>query len=244
LSVEKATQEDEAAPGEAVGSLLYSFRYSLTMEPAYAVSVFIAIFAIVNPIGTIPFFTTLTQDYSPVEQKQVASKAVMAATLTLLIFGLIGRYIFLLFSITIPAFRIAGGLLLFRIAFSMMFGRFPGTKATEAEQQESVDKEVVGIMPIGIPMLAGPGAISTVMLYISHGAILDTVMVFISVLVTMAIAYVFLTNADKISNRVGRVGSQAISRLMGLILATVAIQFLINGAHEIALEWIKEISAL
>jgi multiple antibiotic resistance protein len=214
------------------------------MEPAYAISVFIAIFAIVNPIGTIPFFTTLTQDYSPAEQKRVASKAVMAATLTLLIFGLIGRYIFLLFSITIPAFRIAGGLLLFRIAFSMMFGRFPGTKATEAEQQESVDKEVVGIMPIGIPMLAGPGAISTVMLYISHGAIVDTVMVFISVLVTMAIAYLFLTNADRISNRVGRVGSQAISRLMGLILATVAIQFLINGAHEIALEWIKEIRTL
>jgi multiple antibiotic resistance protein len=214
------------------------------MDPAYAVSVFIAIFAIINPIGIIPFFTTLTQDYSLAEQKRVASKTVMAATLTLLIFGLIGRYIFLLFSITIPAFRIAGGLLLFRIAFSMMFGRFPGTKATEAEKQESVDKEVVGIMPIGIPMLAGPGAISTVMLYISHGAILDTVLVFISVLVTMAIAYVFLTNADKISNRVGRVGSQAISRLMGLILATVAIQFLINGAHEIALEWIKEIRTL
>ena len=214
------------------------------MDPAYAVSVFIAIFAIVNPIGTIPLFTTLTQDYSPAEQKRVASKAVMAATLTLLIFGLIGRYIFLLFSITIPAFRIAGGILLFRIAFSMLFGRFPGTKSTAEEQQESVDKEVMGIMPIGIPMLAGPGAISTVMLYISHGALWVAVVVFISVLVTMAITYLFLTNADRISNRVGRVGSLAISRVMGLILATVAIQFLINGAHEIALEWIKEIRTL
>lgn len=210
------------------------------MEPAYALSIFIAIFAIVNPIGNIPFFTTLTQDYSIVEKKRVVTKAVRAATLTLIVFALIGRYIFLLFSITIPAFRIAGGILLFKIAFSMLFGRLPGTKATEEEKEESVEKEMVGIIPMGIPMLAGPGAISTVMLYISHGG-WAMVVVFTSVIVTMALTYVLLMNADRIFNRFGRVGSLAISRIMGLILATVAIQFVINGAHEIALEWVKEI---
>ncbi len=214
------------------------------MDYAYAVSVFIAIFAIVNPIGNIPFFTTLTQDYSKEEKKRVATKAVIAATVTLVSFALVGRYLFMLFSITIPAFRIAGGLLLFRIAFSMLYGTTPGTKATDKEKQESVEKEMVGVIPMGIPMLAGPGAISTVMLYISHGNIWDTVVVFISVFATMAVTYIALINADRIFNRVGRVGSLAISRIMGLILATVAIQFLINGAYEIAMEWAKEIRNL
>ena len=214
------------------------------MDYAYAVSVFIAIFAIVNPIGNIPFFTTLTQDYSKEEKKRVATKAVIAATVTLVSFALVGRYLFMLFSITIPAFRIAGGLLLFRIAFSMLYGTTPGTKATDKEKRESVEKEMVGMIPLGIPMLAGPGAISTVMLYISHGNIWNTVVVFISVFATMAVTYIALINADRIFNRVGRVGSLAISRIMGLILATVAIQFLINGAYEIAMEWAKEIRNL
>ncbi len=211
------------------------------MDYAYAVSVFIAIFAIVNPLGNIAFFTTLTQDYSKAEKKKVATKAVIAATITLIIFALVGRYIFVLFNITIPAFRIAGGLLLLMIAFSMLYGTTPGTKSTEKEKQESVEKEMVGVIPLGIPMLAGPGAISTVMLYISHGNIWDAMIVFISVFATMTVTYIFLANADRIFNRVGRVGSLAISRIMGLILATVAIQFLINGTHEIAMEWAKEI---
>ena len=214
------------------------------MDYAYAVSVFIAIFAIVNPIGNIPFFTTLTQDYSKEEKKRVATKAVIAATVTLVSFALVGRYLFMLFSITIPAFRIAGGLLLFRIAFSMLYGTTPGTKATDKEKRESVEKEMVGMIPLGIPMLAGPGAISTVMLYISHGNIWNTVVVFISVFATMAVTYIALINADRIFNRVGRVGSLAVSRIMGLILATVAIQFIINGAYEIAMEWAKEIRNL
>ena len=103
--------------------------------------------------------------------------------------------------------------------------------------------EVVYI-PMAIPMLAGPGAISTVMLYVSEGNIVDLIIVIFSVFATMIITYVLLRNADKIFNRIGRVGSLAISRIMGLILAAVAVQFLINGIHDIALGWITEFSAL
>jgi multiple antibiotic resistance protein len=171
----------------------------------------------------------------------VATKAVIASTLTLVVFGLIGKYIFMVFSITIPAFRIAGGLLLIRIAFSMLYGRTPGTKATDTEKEETLEKEMVGVIPMGIPMLSGPGAISTVMLYVSHGDLIETAVVFISIFATMIITYALLRNADRIFNRIGRVGSLAISRIMGLILATVAIQFLINGAHELAIEWAKDL---
>jgi multiple antibiotic resistance protein len=214
------------------------------MDLAYAVSVFVAIFAIVNPIGNIPFFTALTQGYSKEEKRRVVTKAVIASAGTLIAFAFVGRYIFMLFSITIPAFRIAGGILLFRVALSMLYGTFPGTKATDTETQESLEKEMVGVIPLGIPMLAGPGAISTVMLYMSHVDAWDAVAVFISVCATMVVTYIALLNADRIFNRVGKVGSLAISRIMGLILATVAIQFIINGAHEIVIEWLKEIQTM
>lgn len=211
------------------------------MDIAFAISVFIGVLAIVNPVGNIAFFTTLTSDYSKEEKKRVAIKAVIASTLTLVTFGLIGKYIFMVFSITIPAFRIAGGLLLFRIAFSMLYGKTPGTKSTDKEKEESLEKEMVGVIPMGIPMLSGPGAISTAMLYVSQGDLIESGIVFISIFTTMLITYALLRNADRIFNRIGRVGSLAISRIMGLILATVAIQFLINGAYEVAIEWAKDL---
>lgn len=214
------------------------------MDFAYVLSIFVGILAIVNPFGNISFFTSLTQGFSPEEKKRVISKAVIAATITLIVFGLLGTYIFKLFSITIPAFRIAGGLLLFRVAFSMLYGSTPGTKATAEEKQESLDREMVGVIPMAIPMLAGPGAISTVMLYVSQGDLVELFIVICSVFATMIFTYALLRNADKIFSKIGRVGSLAISRIMGLILAAVAVQFLVNGIHDIALAWITEFSAL
>lgn len=214
------------------------------MDIAYVLSIFVGILAIVNPFGNISFFTSLTHDFSTEEKKQVISKAVVAATLTLIVFGLLGSYIFKLFSITIPAFRIAGGLLLFRVAFSMLYGSTPGTKSTTQEKEESLEREMVGVIPMAIPMLAGPGAISTVMLYVSEGNLEELLIVFLSIFVTMFITFMLLRNADKIFSKIGRVGSLAISRIMGLILAAVAVQFLVNGIHDIALAWITEFSSL
>lgn len=214
------------------------------MDIAYIISIFISILAIINPFGNISFFSSLTQDFSREEKRKVISKAITAATATLIVFGLIGSYIFRLFSITIPAFRIAGGLLLFRVAFSMLYGSTPGTKATEKEKVESLEREMVGVIPLAIPMLAGPGAISTVMLYVSEGNLIDLLIVIASILLTMTITYTLLRNADRIFTRIGRVGSLAISRIMGLILAAVAVQFLINGIHDVALLWLTEFSNL
>ncbi len=217
---------------------------SILMDIAYILSIFVGVLAIVNPFGNISFFTSLTQGFSLEEKRRVISKAIIAATTTLIVFGLLGSYIFRLFSITIPAFRIAGGLLLFRVAFSMLYGSTPGTKSTVQEKAESLEREMVGVIPLAIPMLAGPGAISTVMLYVSEGSLLDLLIVIVSIFLTMIITYTLLRNADKIFGRIGRVGSLAISRIMGLILAAVAVQFLINGIHDIALKWITEFSNL
>jgi multiple antibiotic resistance protein len=214
------------------------------MDIAYVISIFVGILAIVNPFGNISFFTSLTQGFSIDEKRRVISKAIIAATITLIVFGLLGSYIFRLFSITIPAFRIAGGLLLFRVAFSMLYGTTPGTKSTDREKAESIEREMVGVIPMAIPMLAGPGAISTVMLYVSQGDIVELLVVIGSIFATMIVTYILLRNADKIFSRIGRVGSLAISRIMGLILAAVAVQFLVNGIHDIALSWITEFSSI
>jgi len=216
----------------------------IAIDLMYAITVFTAIFAIVDPMGNIPIFYTITQRFTREERIRIAKRAIIAAAITLIVFGLIGNYIFTMFSITIPAFRIAGGLLLFRVAFNMLYGVTPGTKSTDKEKEESVEKEMLGIVPLGIPLLAGPGAISTVMLYNSQGSLSSSIIVFLSVFATLIITYILLRNVDKIFNRLGRVGSLAISRIMGLILAAIAIQFVINGIHQIALEWAVEFAAL
>jgi multiple antibiotic resistance protein len=216
----------------------------LVIDLFYAITVFMAIFAIVDPMGNIPIFYTITQKFTREERLHIAKRAVIAASTTLIVFGLIGQYIFMVFSITIPSFRIAGGLLLFRVAFNMLYGVTPGTKSTEKEKQEILEKDMLGIVPLGIPLLAGPGAISTVMLYNSQGNLGNTIIVFISIFMTLLITYIFLRNIDRIFNRLGRVGSLAISRIMGLILAAIAIQFIINGIHQIVIEWTIELAGL
>ena len=214
----------------------------ILIDYMYAITVFTAIFAIVDPIGNIPIFYTLTERFTREERIRIAKKAVIAATLTLFVFGIIGNYIFMLFSITIPSFRIAGGILLFRVAFNMLYGTTPGTKSTEKEKQETLEKEMLGVIPLGIPLLAGPGAISTVMLYNSQGDFVHSIIVYISILATLLITYFLLRNVDKIFDRLGRAGSLAISRIMGLILAAIAVQFIINGIHQIVFDWIAELA--
>ena len=213
----------------------------MIIDLIYGFTVFTAIFAIVDPIGNVPIFYSITKKYNKEERIKIIKTAIITALIVLFIFGLVGNYIFMLFHITIPVFRIAGGLLLFRVAFNMLYGITPGTKTTPKEKEEAGEKDTIGIVPMGIPLLAGPGAISTVMLYNSNGNIENIIVVFFSVVATLLITYVLLRNIDKIFNKLGRVGTHAISRIMGLILAAIAIQFLINGVHQIVFEWIAEL---
>jgi multiple antibiotic resistance protein len=201
---------------------------------SFAVTTFVAIFAIVNPIGAMTFFVVLTRAYPKEVKKRVIERAILAATLALLIFALIGNYVFLIFGTSIPAFRIAGGILLFSIAFAMMQGERSRTQLTPQDRQEALEREAIGIVPLGIPMLAGPGAITTVIALMADATSpgLDTLRVVVilgSILGTMLASWIMLTYADVIFRRIGRMGAYAISRIMGLILAAIAIQFVILG---------------
>jgi len=188
----------------------------------FAITTFAAIFAIVNPLNATTFFVVLTRNYSKAMKRAVIEKAVLAATMTLV------------FGTSIPAFRIAGGILLFSIAFSMMQGERSRTQLTAQDRQEALEREAVGVTPLGIPMFAGPGAITTVMVLMAEASepSLDVVrigVILASVFVTMGVGWLMLTYADPLFARMGRMGVYAFSRIMGLILAAIAVQFVILG---------------
>jgi len=199
----------------------------------FTVGTFVAIFAIVNPLGATVFFVALTKGYTKKLRRRVIDKAIIAATLTLALFAFLGNYIFAFFGTSIPAFRIAGGILLFSVAFSMIQGERPKSQLTEHDRREALEKEAVGVVPLGIPMFAGPGAITTVMVLMAEASSpLDPVkvaIIVVSVLVTMSISFVMLTYSDRIFKRIGPMGAYAFARIMGLILAAIAVQFIILG---------------
>jgi len=187
----------------------------------------------VNPLGATVFFVALTKGYTKKLRRRVIDKAIIAATLTLALFAFLGNYIFAFFGTSIPAFRIAGGILLFSVAFSMIQGERPKSQLTEHDRREALEKEAVGVVPLGIPMFAGPGAITTVMVLMAEASSpLDPVkvaIIVVSVLVTMSISFVMLTYSDRIFKRIGPMGAYAFARIMGLILAAIAVQFIILG---------------
>jgi len=202
------------------------------MSLDFLISVLVAVLAIVNPLGNIPFFVSLTADYPDDMRRNVIRKTVISASLILIIFAFFGRYIFLVYGITIPSFQIAGGVLLFHIGFTMLNGRRPGTKLTDRDREEALNREAVGIVPLGVPMFAGPGAITTVMIYISQaGGVFDIFSVVLAVIITMGVAFTLLTYSKQLFDRIGHSGTLAFSRIMGLILTAVAMNFIIEGIH-------------
>ncbi len=202
------------------------------VDVAFAATAMASIFAIVDPVGVIPFCSVLTEDMTAEEKRDVISKSCIVATTTLGVFAIFGQWIFAAFGFSIPAFEIAGGILLFAVAFQMMQGERPRTKMTEAERTETLEREDVGVIPLGIPLLAGPGAITTVMIYMTRppdADPTDKMFIFAGILVAVLTTFFLMHYADRIFRRIGRTGTKVVGRIMGLLLAAIAVQFIING---------------
>jgi len=201
------------------------------VDLAFGATAMASIFAIVDPLGVVPFFSALTEDMSPSQRQEIVSKACLTATITLGVFAVFGQWIFAGFGFTIPAFKIAGGILLFGVAFEMLHGERSRSRLTPQEREETLDRNEVAIVPLGIPLLAGPGAITTVMIYMTASVAdpADKLFIFAGILVSVLSAFALLHNADRIFRKFGRTGTRAIGRIMGLLLAAIAVQFLIDG---------------
>ena len=194
-------------------------------------TVFIAVFSVLNPIGAIPTLMALTENYTQKERNRVVERSITIAGGIVVAFMFIGIYIFSVLGINLSDFEVAGGILLFKVAFDMLQGKTSNTKMTSAEEEDSISREAVGVVPLGMPLLAGPGTITTTMIYfnLTSNGIGDKILVLFAVLLTLFAAFVILRFSTILFKRLGKTGSLVISRIMGLLLAAIGIGFISHG---------------
>ncbi len=197
---------------------------------------FVTLFVTVDPPGLAPIFIALTARVTPQERRNVAFRAVIVAGLVLLLFALAGNSVLAVLGISIPAFRIAGGLLLFYIAFEMVFAKRSERKTGSAQPYLSAEEaRHLAVFPIAIPLISGPGAISATILAASEAKDTVELAAFLAVVafVVGSCLVVFLL-ADQFNRVLGETGRVVIERLLGLVLAALAVQFVADGIKAIA----------
>ena len=198
----------------------------------FALVTFTSILFLVDPIAVVPTFLAITQGESVERRRATARRACIAAGVLLIVFAAAGNLIFRAFGITLPAFRIAGGAILWLVAMDMLRGERP-TQESEAEIDEGRRKEDVALTPLAMPMLAGPGAISTVMVLSGQASTpARSAVIYASIVVTLIISWIMLRVGDRVMSHFGQTGIRVIMRIMGLLLAAVAVQFVITGVRE------------
>ncbi len=204
----------------------------MTEEIPFLVAAMASTFAIVDPLGALPFFVSLTEGFTEEDRIYIIRRAVLILGSILTMFALFGRYLFAAFGFTLYAFEVAGGILLFFVAYEMLNGQTARAKLSKADREEALARrDELSVVPLGIPLLAGPGAISTVMIY-EGTAGTDLVLnlaVFVAIACTTVLSWLILHYGIRLFRSLGRIGVMAISRIMGLLLAAVAVQFVITG---------------
>jgi multiple antibiotic resistance protein len=195
-----------------------------------------SIFFLVDPFAAIPSFLAITESADPKRRKRMARKAALTCFIVLTSFALGGQLIFKMFGITLPAFEVAGGLILLLIGLDMLEAKRSATQEAMGDTEEASHKEDAGIVPLGIPMLAGPGAISSVMVLVGQvpslwhwemGAILG------AIAVTALVSYWVLAGAGRVRQVMGETGIRILVRIMGLLLVALAMQFFVNGLMDL-----------
>jgi multiple antibiotic resistance protein len=201
---------------------------------AFILLAFSSLFVIVDSIGTIPAFLAMTPSNTPEERARMARLACTVATGILLFFSLTGMTIFKVFGITLPAFQIAGSLLLLLIALDMLRARRSTMKETIEEKEAGLTKEDIAITPLAIPMLAGPGAITTTILLRNRAdSFIQVVGLLMCIVAVCFVSYIILKLAAKGSRWISPIAMKITIRLMGLLLSAVAVQFILNALKDL-----------
>lgn len=202
------------------------------IEWAYLFKIGLALFAIVNPIGSVPIFISATQGWPAEDRERTARTAAITVFLVLASSVFIGDRILDFFGISIPSFQVGGGILLMLIAISMLQGRISHVRQTPEEAQEVADREVIAVVPLSIPLLAGPGAISSMIIAAQQtGTFWGHVALVLPITVICLLVWTTLRLSVNIAHRLGTIGINIVTRLMGLILAAMAVEFIAHGMH-------------
>jgi len=190
----------------------------------------IGLIAIVDPIAALPIFISLTSDFTSAQRKAIAKTTTSAVFVILLASLLLGEFLLNFFGITISSFRVAGGILILLMAIAMMHAKTNGTRRTQEEAEESKNMDSIAVVPLAIPLLAGPGAISTVILYAHKGTgPLHFLMIGLVILSVSLLLFLTFRSVKYVSRYLSQTAVNIFSRIMGLILAAIAIEFIANG---------------
>lgn len=202
----------------------------INSEAQFFVLCITTLFTLTNPIGIAPILVIMTERFSKKDRINIAKKGSITAFVTLILFSLLGSLIFSFFGITLEAFQIMGGILFFRNGLRMLEARVGRSRTTPAEQEESQESDDIAISPIGIPLIAGPGAITATMLLSSQTPQIHSYATLgIAITIVILIVYTILRNGNILMDFLGTSIMRIIQRLMGLILMVIAVQFVING---------------
>lgn len=200
------------------------------MDIAFFLFALSSLFTLVNPVGISPAFVTLTNRFPPGDIPKIVLRATIAAAIILFVFAGVGDLIFSFYHITIHAFRIAGGIIFFRLGFHMLESVVPRTKSTPKEQEEALTRTDIALSPVAIPLIAGPGAITSSMILAGQAeTITSRIALYTAIVITLAVTYLILRGADKFLKKLGTTGMRVIQRIMGLLLMVIAVQFVIDG---------------
>lgn len=201
-----------------------------TMSLTTLLQFLVGLIAIINPIGLLPVFVSLTGHMSPEEQRQTSTTANFAVMVILLVSLFIGKYILMAFGISIASFQIAGGMLILFIAFSMLQGSLGKVKHTAEEDRESAMKESIAVVPLAMPLMAGPGAISSVIVTSTqYTGLLEKLAMGGIIVLFSAMSWLLFRSGPVIFKLLGTTGINIITRIMGLIMGSIGIEVIAAG---------------
>lgn len=194
----------------------------------------IALLAIVNPIGGLPVFLSTTSSWPAAARRSVARVVAFTVFIVLTVAAFIGTHVLEFFGISIPSFQVGGGILLLLLAVSMMQARESGIRQTAEESQEATEREAIAVVPLAIPLLAGPGAISTMILASNEGSgLVFRLKLLVPAAVVAGVVWGVLLVSTRVAHRLGTTGMNIVTRLMGLMLAALAVEFIAKGLQSL-----------
>jgi multiple antibiotic resistance protein len=197
------------------------------MDTAFLISAFVTLFVVIDPIGLTPIFIALTPGMTVQQRRAIAIRATLIAAGLLFLFAFLGEQVLGFIGISMPAFRIAGGILLFLTALDMLFERRTKRREDQAEAEDAPDPSV---FPIAIPLIAGPGAIASIILLTGSAEGTVGMMSVLGVMMgVLAIVFLFFLSANVIENALGKTGIVVVTRLLGMLLAALSVQFVLDG---------------
>ncbi|MDO6730442.1 MarC family protein [Marinovum sp. 2_MG-2023] len=198
------------------------------MDSAFLISAFVTLFVVVDPIGLTPLFVAMTQGMSPSRRRAIGIRACLVAVVLLALFGAMGEAVLGFIGISMPAFRVAGGILLFITALDMLFER--RTKRRQDQADNDDDHDDPSVFPLAIPLLAGPGSIASIILLTGEKPGIEGYFLVMGVLLAViAIALLLFMAAGFLERLLGKIGIVVVTRLLGMLLAALAVQFVLDG---------------